>query len=124
MFMPKRRFYVRHLLRVNNFSVLDETAATATVELDGRFPLCQVTYHRGQRGSVGKLATVEFLADHVQEDKPRTQVVEARLREVLPEFLHQLLLTELEMLEQEEYYAEEGYVLDEKPSQLTWELPI
>ena len=112
------------VIRITNFRTLDETAATATIETAEELALCDVTYHRGQRGSVGKLATVEFLADHSQGDKARTQVVEARLRDVLPEFLHQLLLTELEMLEQEEDYAEEGYVQDEKPSQLMWELPI
>lgn len=69
MVKPKRRFYVRHLLRVSKFSVLDQTAATATIDLDDHCPLCQVKYHRGQRGSIGKLVTVEFLADHVLADK-------------------------------------------------------
>lgn len=109
---------------ITEFVALDETAATATVELDERFPLCYVTYHRGECGGIGELASVSFADDSFEQNRGRNRIVEARLRAVLPEFLHRLLLTELLMREEEECRIEEGFVHDDKPSDLGWECQI
>ena len=109
---------------ISDFRALDETAATATIELDERFPLCQVTYHRGEYGKLGKVVSVDFSTDSFEEDRTRNRIVGTRLKTALPEILHQLLLTELMMLEEEDYFAEEGYVHADKPSQSALEVAI